>query len=423
MKECVSTKKVIVIVFSIIILALLLRGMFFLKYLHSFELEGDAANYRLMSQQLVEKGIFGYWYNGNKFGGSPGVSNARVTPGYPLFLSSIYAVVRDPYLQITITRLIQVIIGGLFTPLFAFLFVRRAIKRNDVAILTTLFVAIYPTYIQSTIHILTEVLSLSTMLLYFYIMTLGFQKRKIYLNILAGGVFAVHILIRPGMLPLFIVPFIFAFLESKKTERKTIIKFFIQTIIGFCAVMLPWWIRNVVVLHQFIITAIGSGNPLLAGTYPFAKSGMPNYMNDVPDRIRGISKLQAEFAKERIIAGFTSEPLLYFRWYTIGKLQYMFERPWLYYMTLQTQIFHTIIHSLIIWIGLLGVVVNSIKSKLYRYINIYALIFLAIYLAFDPQPRYIYQHMFFLMLAAAIFLCYCSEKIMLFYRKNLSKIQ
>lgn len=411
MKIFNENKRVWWILSGILILALGLRAVIFMKYLHSFNLQTDAKNYFLMSHQLVDKGIFGYWFDGNKFGGSPGVSNARVTPGYPLFISIAYFIFHNPYLQITVTRLFQVFIGGFLTPLLGFLFAKRAMKRNDIALVTAFFMAIYPTYIFSTIQLLTEVLSLFTMLLYFYFMLLGFEKKKLYLNVLAGGLFALHILVRPALLPMFIVPFIFAGLEWKKGGRTELVKIFVQTLAGFVLVMSPWWIRNYLVLHQLILTAGGTGNPLLAGTYPYLKYGMEGYMADVPDRIKGISNLQAEFAKERIIRGFSTEPLLYLKWYTLGKIQFMFGTAWLQYMVVKTKEIHGLIHSFIVWVGFTGVIFSSIKFKLSRYLNLYGLIFLVIYLAFDPQPRYTYQHMFFLMFSAAILICFAKDKI------------
>lgn len=396
-----ENKRVAVSLIAILLLALMLRGVFFVKYLHYFNIQWDAKNYQLMSHQLVDKGIFGYWYEGSKYGPKPGESNARVTPGYPLFLSAAYAIFHDPYKQLTIVRLTQVIVGGLFTPLLAFLFLRRLFKRNDVGLLTAFFMAIYPTYVQSSVSILTEVLSLATMLLYFYLTLVGLQERKTYINVLAGVAFGVHILIRPAMLPLFVLPFIFVFFEWKKEERKNIVRMFVQSAAGFVVVMMPWWIRNIVVLKQFILTADASGNPLLEGTYPYMKDRMA----DVPESIRGISKLQAEFAKERIIKGFTTEPLLYLKWYTVGKIQYMFQNSWLNMMTPGTQLIHKVVHGALVSLGAVGVIINSITGKINRYINLYLLLFLGLYLIFLPDPRYAYQHMFFLMLAGAYMLC------------------
>ena len=123
------------ILICIFLLALILRGMAFLRFKDNMGLTGDAKNYWLMSHQLADTGIYGYWYDGNPYGGSPGVSNARVMPGYPLFLTLVYKVLGDPWRQITAVRLIQAVFGSL-SSLLAFATVRRIFKKDLPAVLT-----------------------------------------------------------------------------------------------------------------------------------------------------------------------------------------------------------------------------------------------------------------------------------------------
>ncbi|MCX8131248.1 MAG: glycosyltransferase family 39 protein [Clostridia bacterium] len=400
-------KSVFLILLAIIILGLAFRAVVFYKFLPNFKLAGDAKHYWLMSHQLVDNGIYGYWNEGMDVGPQKGEPNAFVTPVYPLFLSGIYAVFHDPYLQITIARMIQVGVSGLITPLLAFLLVRRLFRRNDIALLTSLLTAIYPTYAMSSVDILTEVFSLATMLLYFYLTTVGLQTRKAAMNVLAGIAFAFHILVRPPLLPLFILPFIYIYFAWGKKERKAVFRVFFQTCGGFVLLMLPWWIRNIVSLHTFIITSTSVGNPLLAGTYPY----MENLMWDVTEQIRGNSERQAKLARERIINGFLTQPLLYIKWYTLGKIQIMFGTPWQYYKLPGTQIIHNIIHNTIVFVGAAGLIANSVINRVNRFINIYGLLFLGLYLIFIPLSRYAYQHMFFLMLSAAYLVCQVSDVV------------
>jgi 4-amino-4-deoxy-L-arabinose transferase-like glycosyltransferase len=361
-----------------------------------FTLYGDAQNYHTMSHQLVDKGIFGYGFNG-KPSNHP---NAFITPGYPLFLGAVYAVFHDKYLQITVVRLLQALISG-FTPLLAFLFLLRIFKRRDVALLTAFFMAVYPTYIQSPFLLLTEVWSLASMLLYFYLAVLGFQERKAWLHVLAGGIFAVHILFRPAMLPLFIIPYILLFFTGYKKERRELFRVFAQALSGFTVIMLPWWIRNLVTFHKLILMGTGSGNPLLAGTYPY----MADLFKDCSREVMGSAELQAQYGKERLLRGFLTQPLLYFQWYTVGKIRFMFAEPWLYKMDWGYQPFHRFFHTLFVWGGLLGVVINSIHDKVSRFVNLYGFFFLGLYLIFIPVNRYAYQLMFFLMTALALLAC------------------
>jgi len=392
-----TTKRwVIVILLIIIFIGCVLRISVFEKYRSNHKLEGDAFNYQQMSIQLVDDGIYGYG-----FGNKSSEPNAFVPPVYPLFLSSIYWVFHSPTRQITIARLIQVLVGGALTPLLAFLFVYSITKRKYTALLTALFTAIYPTYIQSSIFILTEVFALSSMLLYFYLIIKAIEKKKFIFNFLAGVAFALQVLIRPTMLPLFIIPFIFLLLTTFKSNKKTVLKMFTWNLVGFIILMCPWWIRNFIVLNHFVITSTGAGNPLLAGTYPY-KQGI---FNDISINIMKSSEKQAEYAKKRIFNGFTTQPLLYLKWYTVGKIQQMFKMPWLYYLDTNYQFYHRVIHGAFIWLGLIGVLRDSLLNKLNRFLYVYALIFLGLYLIFIPEVRYAYQLMFFVMFAAASLIC------------------
>lgn len=398
-------KTVLLILIIILMAGFSLRFNFFINKLHDFYLVGDAKNYQIMSQQIVENGVYGYALKHKS-----GHPNAYVTPGYPLFLSGAYAVVRDPYRQITIVRFLQVIIGGIISPLLAFLFVLRLLKKNSIALLTALFTAIYPTYILSSTYILTEVCSLATMLLYFYLQTLSLQDKKPYQSILAGLAFAFNILIRPTMFPLLVLPFVFAFFVWKKVERVILYRLFLYTLIGVIIPMLPWWVRNYVTLHKFILLSTGSGDPLLAGTYPYMTGLFQDYLSEK------VRVTEVTYARKRIVEGFISEPLLYIKWYTIGKLKSLFEKPWLYARPPHPSIIsfliyksHYPMHHFFITAGTIGTIIGSVKKNVLLFVSIYTIILLGLLLIFIPESRYAYHIMFFLMLFSSYILCYTAN--------------
>ena len=403
-----------VLILVIFILALVLRGMAFLKFKDNMALSGDAKNYWLMSHQLADTGIYGYWYDGNPYGGTPGVSNARVMPGYPVFLAAIYKNIGDPYLQITAIRLLQAILGSL-SALLAFAVVRRIFKKDLPAVLTALFVAVYPPYILSSTVILTEVPGLFTMLLYFYIAAIAFETGKKSLNVLAGAAFGLHILIRPALLPLFIVPFAYLLISGVKRKEHYALKgtfrgkadrgpltarkvglYFLLQLMGFVVVMAPWWIRNLITLGAFILTAKGDGNALLAGTYPYWQ----DFMKDNPENIKGVNDAQRAWGIQRIIAGLKTDPGLYIKWFTLGKTDFTFAKPYLAYLLPEMTV-QMLIHKVIIFSGVLGMIWHSIRSIKGFYFYLYGLILLGLQLLFVPDPRYAYILMFFVMVGSA----------------------
>lgn len=401
------------ILICILLFGFLVRFYVYLNKGNSYYLVGDAKNYYIMSHQIVDDGIYGY-----RMGKKSGLPNAYVTPGYPLFLSTVYMLTRDNKLQIDIVRLLQIVVGGLFSPLLSFLIVRRLLSRNDKALLTAFFVASYPTYVLSAMQLLTEVFSLFFMLLYFYVLILSFKERKAYLSLIAGAVFAINILIRPVMFPLLTIPFLIAFLADVKNRKTILPKLFLLNLIGFVILMLPWWLRNYIVLNRFILLATGSENPFLAGTYPYMKDLFKDYLSE-KNRVS-----QGAYAKKRILEGFSSQPLLYLKWYTAGKLQFLFEKPWLYMNPPYNREVDFLIqkpmlpfHNIAVYLGAIGVVINSYANKIHRYVNIYALLMLFLYLPFIPVSRYVYQIMFFLFFAASELIC----NIISHLRKNINK--
>lgn len=388
---------------------MILRVLFFRNYIHDYRLYGDSLNYYNMSHQWVDHGIYGY-----DFGQVSGTPNAFVPPGFPVYLALIYKLFHDPYLQITIARIGQMAMSGIMVPLLSFLLVKKLLKKDSIALLTALFTALYPTYIMAPMRILTEVLSLTTMLLYFYILVLALEKRKLWINLLAGIAFGLHILVRPAMLPLLPIPFLFVFFMGYKKQPVLLAKLGAYHVLGFVVVMLPWWIRNYVVLHQVVLTATSSGNPLLAGSYPYMK----DVFGDTTPAIMKNADTQQAYAKERILRGFTTQPLVYLKWYTVGKIQFMFQKSWMWDLDTTKQTVHILFHNFFIWVGSAGILINSWRSKIHRAINLYALMFLGIYLVFIPESRYTFQHMFFVMLAAAALIVYIIESLIYFLNKQ-----
>ncbi len=423
MKQKNTNRTIIIILLAIFLLALGLRGLYFLKEKDNMSLTSDPRNYWLMSHQIVDNGIYGYWYDGNPYGGNPGISNARVMPGYPLFLAAVYKVVGDKFLQITAVRLLQIIAGSL-SVLVAFAFVKKAFKKEGMALLAAFFVAVYPSYILSCMQILTEILALFTMLIYFYLAALAFESRKTVHNLLAGVAFGLHILIRPTLLPLFILPFMFIILNNlfnrKKSQGgfplKLLFKLFLMQLIGFVAVMAPWWIRNFVVLGTFIITAKASGNPLLAGTYPYFQ----DYLKDVTDSIRGNNEKQQALGIQRIINGLKTDPWLYIKWFTFGKTELLFWKPFLHHVVSPAyKDMYFFSHFFVLYSGILGMIWHAIKSSRALWFYVYGLAILCLQLLFVPDSRFAYLIMFFIMVGAAHLLCSLAE---LFSTKILKRV-
>jgi hypothetical protein len=99
------------------------------------------------------------------------------------------------------------------------------------------------------------------------------------------------------------------------TRDRHIWKPLLIALFGLCIVMSPWWIRNIATLHQVVLTATQT-NPFAAGTFPGK-----NYNDNMVDQA---GMTQRQYAFERLKFGFTEHTWTFVKWYTVGKLYYIY---------------------------------------------------------------------------------------------------
>jgi len=353
----------LIILIVIIIIGFTLRIGLALEIPKKFS--GDAKNYDIMAKQFLDKGFLGY------FSDKP---NSKVTPTYPLFLAGIYKVFGyssgSPF---TAVRIVQAFLSTLCI-LIIYLIGSHTVNRR-VGILSALFYAFYPPYIQSVSFILTEVIYTFLFLLYFWIQLKSLESKNKWVSLCAGAVFALAVLTRPMLFPLFIVPFIYQWFVIKD---KKIIKSFVYTLTGMIIIMMPWWIRNILVFGKVILLSSGSGNPMYAGVFPHMQ------------------------AIKAIINGFLTQPITYLKWFTVEKIYLMFKKPWYDHASM-----HMLLnmHYFIAIIGAVGIPLSIVEKRI-RYISLYIILLLGIQLMFLPEPRYVYPIMPFFMILTAYILDY-----------------
>jgi len=342
------------------------------------QLGGDAKNYDIMTKQFLDKGFLGYLSD---------KPNTKVTPGYPLFLAGVYKIFGySNGSPIAVVKIIQAFLGTLSILLIYFIGLYTVNRR--VGILSALFYAFYPPYIQSVSFILTEVIYTFLFLLYFVVQLKALESKNKWVSLLAGVVFSIAVLVRPMIFPLIIVPFIYQWFVTKD---KKIIQSFAYTLVGIIIVMSPWWIRNILVFGKLILLSSGSANPMYAGAFPYMQG-----WTYVPE------EKQLESAIKAIINGFLTQPVTYFKWFTVGKIYIMFKKPWYDHASM-----HAILnmHYFIAIIGALGIPLSIVEKRI-RYISLYIILLLGIQLMFIPEARYVYPIMPFFMILTAYILDY-----------------
>lgn len=350
----------------------------------TYKLVGDQTGYDKTVRQLIEKGIFGY-----KNGSYSEQSNAFITPGYPLFLAAVYQTFgyddEGPFVQI------QIIQTGfdLASCFLLWLIARNIIKNNYLPLLAPLLFAVNPSFVMLSSYIFTESIYVFTSLLFVYFLVKYLKNpEKNYIYALLTGVsFGVSILIRPAVVP-FLIIIIFSMTGLAFRNRK-IFKTLSILILSFGLTMSPWVIRNALTLHAFIPLAEQVGSPLLIGSYPYEA-------NPPIDETLSVEEMKQE-AISRIQTGFSKQPILYAKWYTIGKITDMIKTPYVGYFSYGgmlgfkagtiSKIYQFVIPFALL--ALLYIMIRNIrKDKTIFFISSFGLFSLAIYLPFIGLTRY-----------------------------------
>jgi 4-amino-4-deoxy-L-arabinose transferase-like glycosyltransferase len=278
----------------------------------------DSIYYNEMVHRLMDKGVYAY---------KSEQPNAHVTPGYPLFMLGM-TIAGDWLHQeaFALIRYAQAMLS-LVTIGLIYIIARRLTRRTTVAVASAAVSAVYAPFIWATGAVLTETLAQMLLMLYLLAQIHAFDTGRKVHAAAAGLLLGLTVLVRPEFLPLFVPLYGLYFLQQWRKRslaqpaepflpllRRIVV---LTVITGLClsAVMLPWWVRNLVSLHAVVLTATQT-NPFAAGTYP---------NKDYSDRIvdpRG--KTQDEVAWERIRAGFTQQTWTYVKWFTVGKMTYIY---------------------------------------------------------------------------------------------------
>ena len=358
---------------SIFIIIFIIATYIRIDFINSVEhtIPHDTVHYDIMVRQLLEENIYGY---------KSEEPNALVTPGYPLFMAAIYKIVdynvNDPFDYI---RYIQVILS-LLSMYMIFHLTKKA--GGYYAGLIAMFVAaIYPPFIWANGAILTEVLATFFLLSYLCLQIKTFETKSRILAFIAGILFGLVTITRSEFALILIVLYVFWFLLKRDY---TLIRLLVISVAGFIVVMLPWWIRNIFILQEFVLLSAQT-NPFFAGTFPHRNYGCELVC------IEG--KTEMEAALERLKVGFTQDTWTFIYWYTIGKLIYIYLPMYLgaghspHYNVIP---FAGAFHLMIVCFGVISIIITFIIKK-HVYLMMFSVIIIVmslIRLLFVPEARY-----------------------------------
>ena len=343
----------------------------------------DEIGYNAMTEQFLDKGFLGYYSS---------EPNAFVTPGYPLFLATVYKSVDlmagkdvDP---LPVVRIIQTIIS--VATVFLVFAIGLRLGSVQLAFLAAVFVAIYPPNFSANTRILTEVIYTFSLMAYIYSVMALFDYRSPFRHGQTGVLLALVVLVRPAVAPLLIIPYLLDFWRHRDWG-------FLSGVVvaGLCfsMVMLPWWVRNYVVMNQVVVFATQSGNPFLRGTDPYDpydKIG-PSIIEMVPPED------QMQVGIERVKKGLQNEPGLWIEWFTVGKFTYLWGEPWGLAKGWLKGI-HVVLVVILGWLG----VIRALFSPRLRWLAVIPVFMTALQMVFIPITRYMYPLTPIMLILAAV---------------------
>ncbi|GIO34907.1 MULTISPECIES: ArnT family glycosyltransferase [Paenibacillus] len=363
-----SPKAVWAMLAVILLIAVYLRIDFLTSVKHN--VSHDSVYYDEMVKRLIEKGVYAY---------KAETPNAQVAPGFPLFMAGIYKLVdythHDPFPYLRYANLLLSMVN-----LVLIYFIACKLVNARIGLIATGAAATNPPFIWANGAILTEVLATFLFLSYIYRQLRAIQTGRGRDSLIAGALLGCTALVRPEFLPVVVPIYLFYWLWTK---NRAAWKLLLLACIGLSIVMSPWWIRNLVTLNKVVLTATQT-NPFHAGTYPYK-----NWDDGLVDRH---GKTQQEVAIERLKIGFTEHTWLFLKWYTVGKLDYIYSR--MYFGSGHTPMYKVIplrnqYHTAMIWTGVLGLILTLRRWR--QPLTLIALILVVmsfIRLLFIPEYRY-----------------------------------
>jgi len=226
----------------VFLLALVVR-IIFVSLFPSLPYNVDAAEYVILGQNIAHG--HGYCYQ-------PGHPTAYRLPLYPIFLAFFFALFGDNcYWAISIG---EAIIGSLCVVALYYAAL-HIIRRNRPAAIVATMLAVYPPLVRLTNTFMTENLFslLATLSALLLLKALTGQSSKAS-TVLAGIVIGLSWLCRPTLFPLVAILPLWALLARRQRlgDRKARLR---QTglILGVaCLFLIPWTVRNAVVMKAFI---------------------------------------------------------------------------------------------------------------------------------------------------------------------------
>jgi len=217
----------------------------------------DSYGYTMTGQRLLYDGVFSF---SAELPGTPVTLNARVTPGYPLFLAAVYAVFGRG-LEGPIARTIAVQPYLVSVQLLLGLFIVLVIARTGrllggprLGLTAGLAAALYPPFALAASVALGEQLGTALFACQIWLaiaLTAPRNKRSLSAALGFGALTAATAMVRPALIGWAVLPLLYIAVRRLESPKRVVYLGAVAAL-GFALVWAPWWVRNYRVMGTFV---------------------------------------------------------------------------------------------------------------------------------------------------------------------------
>jgi 4-amino-4-deoxy-L-arabinose transferase-like glycosyltransferase len=185
-------------------------------------------------------------------------------PGYPLFLATVFKIGGYHIEAVRLANLLLVL-GICFMMMR---FARRVTGDGVIALIAVLMFLFHPGTLIAEARGGTEIAFIFALLVLMLALHHAVEKGELWRYFFAGSMLGLANLVRSTalMFPLFLLVYL-AFIANGTSERLKVVFKTAVLVLGMVVVMLPWVIRNYVLVHEFVPTATVLGLATQEGQY------------------------------------------------------------------------------------------------------------------------------------------------------------
>lgn len=357
----------------------------------------DDVKYIQTSRLLLNEGVLAY--------NTKERPSAFIMPGLPFLLAGFMAIFGQDQGGVIAFRIFQCLEQAF--SIYLIFWIGRRIFNTRVGLIACIISALYlPDYFSSGV-ILSETTFRTILLLLVCVTILALERNRTSLYILIGVLTAAAAYFKPHAS---LYPAVFLILWWRdKLPWRLMLKYMSVMVLVYAALLTPWWIRNWLTFHEFILFTNSGGSPFLLGTRIRGQLPPAGFFEAYPQYdpktlFQGADSTAIQKGLDIISYGFKHEPLKYLYWFTIGRWVELYFHP--FYSRPIWPVTRPVMNVLqigLMLVNMAGIVLALIKYRFSRLLPLLLALayFTAIYLPFVAFNRYGYPNMVLLILFGA----------------------